>query len=151
MIKIRPTTTLTTASKTRIQPWYRGRMHYRSWSTDWYTRHEQYYHRQRHILCYKAWATFHPLSHPSYDSNCSYYINTKIYSEILHSWLPHNIIAVADIVGILFLSSLRCIFLLHMQPILPLILCTTIKHDICHSISKWWWNITMKRCIYTLS
>ena len=29
-------------------------------------------------------------------------------------------------------------------------ICTTLKHGICHSISAWWWNITMKRCIYTL-
>ena len=61
------------------------------------------------------WAIFQPLGH-SYDSSCSYFINSVNYSKILHTWLYHIIISVGDVLGTLFSSSLRCLFLLHMQP-----------------------------------
>jgi hypothetical protein len=64
-----------------------------------------------------ALAVFHPLGRP-YDSSCSYYINTLNYTKLWQIWLYHIIISVGDVLDILFSSSLRCLFLLHMQPIL---------------------------------
>ena len=70
------------------------------------------------IYCVMSlWAIFHPLGHP-YDNSCSYYINTMNCSKIVQRWLYHIIISVGDVLGILFSSSLRCLFLLHVQPIL---------------------------------
>ena len=63
-----------------------------------------------------VWAIFHPLGYP-YDSSYSYCINTVNYTKILHTRLSYILILVAGIVGILFSSSLRCLFLLRMQPI----------------------------------
>ena len=70
-----------------------------------------------HIDIYRvmsAWAVFYPVGRP-YDSSCSYYISTANYSKILLTRLYHIIISVGDVLGILFSSSLRCLFLLHMQ------------------------------------
>jgi hypothetical protein len=91
-----------------------------------------------------VWAIFHPLGHP-YNSSCSYYIKTLNYTKILHTRLYHIIIAVGDVLGILFSSSLRCLFL-HCSWSRHLIF-TTLQHGICFSISAFARNVTMKRWI----
>ena len=73
---------------------------------------------------------------PLIDSSWSYYINTSNHTKILHTQLYHIIISVGDVSGILFLLSLRCLFVLHMQRSWPL-KCTTFQQGICHSISEY--------------
>ena len=128
MTKTRPTTTRTTTPEKQIQRFYGGVIYYDSWSIYWYTRHEQNFRQQQHILGLVSMSDFSPLDH-SHDSSCSYYINTVNYSNLLHIWLHDNIKSVAEVLSILFLSFLRCLFVLHMQPILPLIY-TTLQHGI---------------------
>jgi len=86
-----------------------------------------------------VWAIFHHLGCP-YDSSYSYCINTVNYTkilQILHTWLSYIIILVDGIVGILFSSSLRCLFLLRMQPIFASHIFSTLQHGTWHSISAW--------------
>ena len=92
-------------------------------------------HSTHLVLChYERFLIFHPLGYP-YDSSCSYYISTMNCFKILHTWLYHIIISVGDVLDILFSSSLRCLFLLHMQRRSWHLICTTLQHGICYSIS----------------
>lgn len=103
---------------------------------------------RRNWYCQKSRGSFSPYR-PLIDSSWSYYINTSNHTKILDTRLYHIIISVGDVSGILFLLSLRCLFVLHMQQSWPL-KCTTFQQGICHSISSFGRNITLTFILETI-
>ena len=69
----------------------------------------------------------------------------RITPKILHTRLYNIIISVGDVLDILFSSSLRCLFLYICSRSWHLI-CTTLQHGICHSISDFDRNTSEIRC-----
>ena len=143
-------TTLTTAPGKQIQRWYRCGICYHSRSIDWYTPHSNNIANSDISRVMSGWAVFTLSATPLIVAAHT----TTSTPRITPRYCIDGFIISYYRSEMYWLYSFYDPFVVYSYYICsrsrPLI-CTTLQHGICHSISAWWWNITMKRWIFTLS